>query len=98
MSKHAWCRLWFATAIALLLAACGALEGLNSFSKGSCSGSDCSGDGGEGGAGDDASSDATMGDGRRLATASDIRAALALYIRADAILVGIVGALALCVT
>jgi adenosylcobinamide-phosphate synthase len=42
--------------------------------------------------------DAIMGDGRRLATASDIRAALALYIRADAILAGIVGALALCVT
>jgi adenosylcobinamide-phosphate synthase len=42
--------------------------------------------------------DAMMGDGRRLATAADIRAALALYIRADAILVGIVGALALCVT
>ena len=42
--------------------------------------------------------DAMMGDGRRLTTAADIRAALALYIRADAILIGIVGALALCVT
>jgi adenosylcobinamide-phosphate synthase len=42
--------------------------------------------------------DAMMGDGRRLATAADIRAALALYVRADAILVGIVGALALWVT
>jgi adenosylcobinamide-phosphate synthase len=42
--------------------------------------------------------DAIMGDGRRDATAADIRAALALYTRADAILVGIVGALALCVT
>jgi len=42
--------------------------------------------------------DATMGDGRRLATAADIRAALALYVRADAILIGIVGALAFCVT
>jgi adenosylcobinamide-phosphate synthase len=42
--------------------------------------------------------DAMMGDGRRLATAADIRAALALYIRADAILIAIVGVLALSVT
>ena len=42
--------------------------------------------------------DAMMGDGRRLTTAADIRAALALYIRADAILIAIVGVLALSVT
>jgi len=34
--------------------------------------------------------DATMGDGRRDATAKDIRAALALYCRADAILIAVV--------
>jgi adenosylcobinamide-phosphate synthase len=42
--------------------------------------------------------DAMMGDGRRHASAADIRAALALYVRADAILIGIAGLLALCVT
>jgi len=36
-----------------------------------------------------------MGDGRREATAADIRAALALYRRADALLIGLVGAVAL---
>jgi adenosylcobinamide-phosphate synthase len=39
--------------------------------------------------------DAVMGDGRRAATAADIRAALALYRRADALLVALVGILAL---
>jgi adenosylcobinamide-phosphate synthase len=39
--------------------------------------------------------DAVMGDGRRAATAADIRAALAIYRRADALLIGLVGALAL---
>jgi adenosylcobinamide-phosphate synthase len=39
--------------------------------------------------------DAVMGDGRREATAADIRAALALYRRADALLIGLVGAVAL---
>jgi len=39
--------------------------------------------------------DATMGDGRSAATAADIRAALALYRRADALLIGLVAALAL---
>ena len=39
--------------------------------------------------------DALMGNGRREANAADIRAALALYRRADAILVGLVAALAL---
>jgi adenosylcobinamide-phosphate synthase len=38
--------------------------------------------------------DALMGDGRRAATAADIHAALALYRRADAILIGLVAALA----
>jgi adenosylcobinamide-phosphate synthase len=38
--------------------------------------------------------DATMGDGRWEATAADIRAALALYRRADALLIAIVAALA----
>ena len=42
--------------------------------------------------------DALMGDGRRLATAADIRAALALYVRADVLLIGLAGALALCVS
>jgi adenosylcobinamide-phosphate synthase len=42
--------------------------------------------------------DAMMGDGRRHASAADIRAALALYVRADAILIGIAGLLAFCVT
>jgi adenosylcobinamide-phosphate synthase len=42
--------------------------------------------------------DALMGDGRRLATAADIRAALALYVRADVLLIVLAGALALCVT
>jgi adenosylcobinamide-phosphate synthase len=36
--------------------------------------------------------DALMGDGRRAATAADIRAALALYRRADAMLIGLVAA------
>jgi adenosylcobinamide-phosphate synthase len=39
--------------------------------------------------------DAMMGDGRREATAADIRAALALYRRADAMLIGFLGALTL---
>lgn len=39
--------------------------------------------------------DATMGDGRRHATAEDIRAALALYQRADAILIGFFALLAM---
>ena len=39
--------------------------------------------------------DAVMGDGRRAATAADIRAALALYRRADALLIALVGILAL---
>jgi adenosylcobinamide-phosphate synthase len=39
--------------------------------------------------------DAVMGDGRRAATAADIRAALALYRRADALLVAVVGLIAL---
>ncbi|MGA2127873.1 MAG: adenosylcobinamide-phosphate synthase CbiB [Xanthobacteraceae bacterium] len=39
--------------------------------------------------------DAAMGDGRSAATAADIRAALALYRRADALLIGLVAALAL---
>jgi len=39
--------------------------------------------------------DAMMGDGRREATAADIRAALALYRRADAVLIGFLGALTL---
>jgi adenosylcobinamide-phosphate synthase len=39
--------------------------------------------------------DAVMGNGRRAATAADIRAALALYRRADALLVALVGLLAL---
>jgi adenosylcobinamide-phosphate synthase len=39
--------------------------------------------------------DAVMGDGRSAATAADIRAALALYRRADAVLIGLVAALAL---
>jgi adenosylcobinamide-phosphate synthase len=34
--------------------------------------------------------DATMGNGRRETTAADIRAALALYRRADALLIGLV--------
>jgi adenosylcobinamide-phosphate synthase len=38
--------------------------------------------------------DAVMGDGRRQATAADIRAALALYICADAMLIALVAALA----
>ena len=38
--------------------------------------------------------DAWMGDGRRTATAADIRAALSLYRRADAILIAIVALLA----
>lgn len=41
--------------------------------------------------------DATMGDGRRDATAADIRAALTLYQRADAMLIGLVALLALLV-
>jgi adenosylcobinamide-phosphate synthase len=39
--------------------------------------------------------DAVVGDGRREATAADIRAALALYRRADALLIGLVGIIAL---
>jgi adenosylcobinamide-phosphate synthase len=39
--------------------------------------------------------DAVMGDGRRGATAADIRAALALYRRADALLIVLVGVIAL---
>jgi adenosylcobinamide-phosphate synthase len=39
--------------------------------------------------------DAVMGDGRRAATAADIRAALALYRRADALLIALIGILAL---
>jgi len=38
--------------------------------------------------------DALMGDGRRAATAADIRAALALYRRADALLIGLVAVVA----
>jgi adenosylcobinamide-phosphate synthase len=41
--------------------------------------------------------DATMGDGRRDANAEDIRAALTLYRRADAILIALLAALALAV-
>jgi len=41
--------------------------------------------------------DATMGDGRRDANVQDIRAALKLYRRADAILIALVAALALAV-
>jgi adenosylcobinamide-phosphate synthase len=39
-----------------------------------------------------------MGDGRRAAEAADIRAALRLYRRADALLIGLVGLIALIVT
>ncbi|HEX4555231.1 MAG TPA: cobalamin biosynthesis protein, partial [Xanthobacteraceae bacterium] len=39
--------------------------------------------------------DALMGDGRRAAAAADIRAALALYRRADAMLIGLVAVVAL---
>jgi adenosylcobinamide-phosphate synthase len=39
--------------------------------------------------------DALMGDGRREATAADIRAALALYRRADGILIAVVAVLTL---
>ena len=42
--------------------------------------------------------DAVMGDGRREATPADIRAALALYRRADAMLIGVVAVLAFLVT
>jgi adenosylcobinamide-phosphate synthase len=42
--------------------------------------------------------DAVMGDGRRAATAADIRAALTLYMRADAMLIGLVAALMLLLT
>jgi adenosylcobinamide-phosphate synthase len=42
--------------------------------------------------------DAVMGDGRRDATAADIRAALALYRRADAALIVLVGSIALAVS
>jgi adenosylcobinamide-phosphate synthase len=41
--------------------------------------------------------DATMGDGRRDANAHDIRAALNLYRRADAILIALVAVLTLAV-
>jgi adenosylcobinamide-phosphate synthase len=39
--------------------------------------------------------DALMGDGRREATAADIRKALALYRRADTVLIGLIGVIAL---
>ena len=39
--------------------------------------------------------DAFMGDGRREATAQDIRAALALYRRADVILIALVALIAI---
>jgi adenosylcobinamide-phosphate synthase len=39
--------------------------------------------------------DAVMGDGRRAATAADIRAALALYRRADALLIALVGVISI---
>ena len=42
--------------------------------------------------------DATMGEGRREATAADIRAALALYRRADLLLIGLVALAAALVT
>jgi adenosylcobinamide-phosphate synthase len=42
--------------------------------------------------------DAVMGDGRRQATAADLRAALTLYLRADAMLIGLIAATALLVT
>jgi adenosylcobinamide-phosphate synthase len=42
--------------------------------------------------------DAIMGDGRREATAADIRAALVLYRRADVLLIGVVAFLALLIT
>ena len=42
--------------------------------------------------------DALMGNGRRAASVADIRAALALYRRADALLIGLITALALYVT
>lgn len=42
--------------------------------------------------------DALMGDGRREADAADIRAALALYRRADALLIGLIGLLTLIAT
>ncbi len=41
--------------------------------------------------------DAQMGNGRRAAGAADIRAALALYRRADALLIGVIGLIALAV-
>jgi adenosylcobinamide-phosphate synthase len=41
--------------------------------------------------------DAVMGSGRRDATAADIRAALSLYVRADALLIALLGMLALLV-
>ena len=41
--------------------------------------------------------DALMGDGRRAATAADIRAALALYRRVDALLIGLVAVVAVVV-
>jgi adenosylcobinamide-phosphate synthase len=42
--------------------------------------------------------DAVMGDGRRAATAADVRAALSLYVRADAILVALFAVCAVLVT
>jgi adenosylcobinamide-phosphate synthase len=42
--------------------------------------------------------DAVMGTGRRQATAADVRAALTLYLRADAMLIGLIAATALLVT
>jgi adenosylcobinamide-phosphate synthase len=42
--------------------------------------------------------DAVMGDGRRDATAADIRAALRLYRRADAMLIALVAVVALLVS
>jgi adenosylcobinamide-phosphate synthase len=42
--------------------------------------------------------DALMGDGRRAVDAADIRAALELYWRADAVLIALVGLIALIAT
>jgi cobalamin biosynthesis protein CobD/CbiB len=39
-----------------------------------------------------------MGTGRRQATAADVRAALALYMRADTMLIGLLAAAALIIT
>jgi adenosylcobinamide-phosphate synthase len=42
--------------------------------------------------------DSFMGDGRREATAADIRAALSLYRRADALLIGVIALIAFLLT